>query len=73
MFSFLRERGREKEKDRGSHRDEELNRLPREVVESPSLEVLQNYVEVALRDVVSEHGGGGLVVGLDGFRALFQP
>jgi len=48
------------------------NGLPREVVESPSLEVLQNYVEVALRDVVSEHGGGGLVVGLDGFRALFQ-
>ena len=33
--------------------------LPREVVESPSLEVLQNCADVALRDVVSEHGGVG--------------
>ena len=41
------------------------HRLHREVVESPSLEVLKNRVDVALRDVVSGHGGGGLVVGLD--------
>lgn len=67
-----REGGREKEKDRGSHRDEELNRLPKEVVGSPSLEVLQNHVDVALGDVISGHGGGRLVVGLDGLRALFQ-
>ena len=45
----------------------------REVVESPSLEVFQSHVDVALRDVVSGHGGGGLAVGLDDLRVLFQP
>ena len=30
---------------------------------SPSLEVFQNHGDVALRDVVSGHGGGGM--GLD--------
>ena len=30
-------------------------------------------MDVALRDVVSGHGGDGLVVGLDGLSGLFQP
>jgi len=33
------------------------HRLPGEVVESPSLRVLKNCGEVALRDAVSGHGG----------------
>ena len=40
---------------------------------SLSLEVFKNRVDVALRDVVSGHGGGGLVAGLDDLRGLFQP
>mgnify|MGYP001858437632 CR=1 FL=1 len=40
------------------------HRLPREVVEAPSLEVSKNRGDVTLRDVVSGHGGGGLMVGL---------
>ena len=39
------------------------HRLPREVGESPSLEVSEKCVDVALKDVVSGHGLGGL--GLD--------
>ena len=37
-----------------------LAQLPREVGESPSLEVPQSRGDVALRDVGSGHGGGGL-------------
>ena len=42
------------------------HRLPREVVRSPSLEVLKEGGDVALRDVVSGHG-----VGLGDLRGLF--
>mgnify|MGYP001855520874 FL=1 len=41
------------------------NRLSREVVESLSLEVFRKRVDVALSDVVSEQGGGGLMVAPD--------
>jgi len=49
------------------------HRLHREAVQSPSLEVFQNRVDMALRDVVSGHGGDGLVVGFGDLRGLFQP
>ena len=40
------------------------HRLTREVVESPSLEVFKNSVDVALRAMGSGHGGDGLMAGL---------
>jgi len=33
----------------------------------------KNCVDVALRDMVSDHGGDGLMVGVDDFSGLFQP
>ena len=49
------------------------HRLPREVVQSPSLEAFQSRVAVALKDIISGHGGDGLVIGLDDLNCLFQP
>lgn len=46
------------------------NRLPKDMVESPSLEAFKNGVDVALKDMVSGHGGGGLAVGLDDLSGL---
>ena len=43
---------------------EAVAQLPREVVKS--LFMFKNRVDVALRDVVSGHGGGGSVVELAG-------
>ena len=47
------------------------HRLPRVVTESLSLEVFRNHADVALRDMVSGHGGGGLVIGLGDLTGLF--
>ena len=49
-------------------------RLPRKVVESPSLEGFKGLVGVALRGMLgSGLGSAGLTVGFDGLKGLFQP
>ena len=46
------------------------HRLAREVVQSLSLEMFKNHMDVALRDMVRGHGGDGLVAGHDDLRGL---
>jgi len=50
-----------------------LEQAAQGAVESPSLEVFRKHVDVALREMVSGHGGDGLTAGLDDLRGLFQP
>jgi len=49
------------------------HRLSKEVIEAPSLGIFRKHRDVAVMDVVSEHGGEGFMVGLDGLGGLFHP
>lgn len=48
------------------------NRLHREVVEPLSQEIFKKRADVALRDMVSGHGGDALMIRLDGLSCLIQ-
>lgn len=48
------------------------DRLPREMLESLSLKVFKNCMDVALKNTVSGYGVYGLTVGLGDCRSVFQ-
>jgi len=50
-----------------------LHRLPRDTEESSFLEVFRKRADVALRAMVSGHGGNGWMVGLNDLSGLIQP
>lgn len=41
-------------------------------METPSLGLLKKHRDMVPRDMVSLHGGGGLMIKLDGLRGFFQ-
>ena len=43
------------------------------VLESPSLEMFKNHGDVTVWDMISGHGGDGLMAGLNDVSGLFQP
>jgi len=49
------------------------HRLPRVVLESPSLEMFKKHGDVTVRYMISGHGGDGLMAGLNDVSGLFQP
>lgn len=50
-----------------------MARAAQMVMESLSLELPKNHVDVALRYMVSGHGGGGMMIGLHDLSGLLQP
>ncbi len=46
--------------------------LPKEMVESPCLEMFKNHADVAPRDTMSGHSGDALMAGLENLSGLFQ-
>lgn len=41
-------------------------------MDSPSLEVFKNHVDVTLRDIGNRHGGDELTVRLNDLKCIFQ-
>lgn len=48
------------------------NKLPGQVLESPSLEMFKGHPDMALGDT-GDYGGAALMVALDDLEGLFQP